>query len=77
MSGNGSNVNLKRHFLLKLVKSLWVNLFPASFSHLESLATTVATTVATAAAVATIVVTAAAAEVSNYKNPPKIEIKNS
>ena len=37
MSGNGSNVNLKRHFLLKLVKSLWVNLFPASFSHLESL----------------------------------------
>ena len=31
MSGNGSNVNLKRHFLLKLVKSLWVNLFPASF----------------------------------------------
>jgi hypothetical protein len=61
MSGNGSNVNLKRHFLLKLVKSLWVNLFPASFSHLESLATAVAATIA-AAVVATIVVTAAAAQ---------------
>ena len=37
MNGNGSNVNLKKKFLLKLMKSLWVNLFPVSFSHLESL----------------------------------------
>ena len=60
MKRSGSNVNLQKHFLLKLVKSLWVNLFPASFSHLESLATAVAATIV--AAVATIVVTAAAAQ---------------